>query len=146
MNISKLYPSPVNIDGLMESVRAIYSEVSSGEVGFRVHNIAPEDEQSVNAVLDAIIASHDHTALTADQIAALDDATNRQELIAQYFVALSQILNDKDDINTGKTALQNAVTLAQVKPVVDGMLTIMQRQLIREERTIKAIRAVIRNG
>lgn len=145
MDITKAYPSPVNIEGLINTVLAIYPYVSSGENGFRVHNIAPENAQAVSDNLDAIIAAHDANILTIDQQNKIEDASERANLLTQYNAALNQIANDVSDTETGKTSLQNAATLAQVRPIVDGMLTILQHQLNREERVLKALRAVLRN-
>lgn len=144
MDIAKAYPDPVNVDGLMEIVRAVYPFVSAGGNGFRVHQIAPENAAAVSSNLDAIIAAHDHTALTLDQQNKIEDNANLSDLLSLYNAGLTQIANDQDDISTGKTALANATTLVQVKPIVDGMLDLMQRQLNREERTLKALRAVVR--
>lgn len=145
MDIAKAYPNPVNVDGLIETVSAIYPNVSRGDNGFRVHNIAPENAQFVSDDLDAIIANHEPTELTLEQQAKIEDATERQNLLTQYNAALVQIANDVSDTETGETALQSATTLAQVKPIVAGMLTLFQHQLQREARMLKALRAVLRD-
>lgn len=67
VDISKLYPNPVNIEGLMQTVRATYPEASQDDNGFRVHNIAPENEATVSADLDTMIATHNPNELTSEQ-------------------------------------------------------------------------------
>lgn len=67
VDVSKAYPNPVNIDALLETVRAQYPQVSQGDTGFRVHHIAPENEGTASAALDAIIAAHNAATLTQDQ-------------------------------------------------------------------------------
>lgn len=67
VDITKAYPNPVNIDALLETVRAQYPQVSQGDTGFRVHQIAPENVGTVSAALDAIIAAHNAANLTQDQ-------------------------------------------------------------------------------
>lgn len=75
----------------------------------------------------------------------IEDTTEKRELLNQYNAALTQIANDLTDVATGKAALPNA-TLAQTRQIVDGMLTILQHQLNREERTLNALRAILRSG
>lgn len=74
-----------------------------------------------------------------------EDETERSNLLNQYNAALTQISNDLADVASGITAMQaqpNSVT----KTVVLGMLTIQQHQLNREQRTLNALRAVLRSG
>lgn len=114
VDISKAYPNPVNIDALMETVRATYPEVSQGENGFRVHNVAPENEATVSADLDTIIANHNPATLTTEQ---------------QKAVARTLMLSDAKNYlsNQLQSASPNVTNIYNtVKAYVDGNPTLSQ--------------------
>jgi hypothetical protein len=71
-------------------------------------------------------------ALTSKQQETATDTSERATLLQQAATALTQIESDK-------AALTAAASLAAVKPIVTNMLN-------REERIIKALRAIIRSG
>jgi hypothetical protein len=82
VEITKAYPNPVNIESLMKSVRDVYPEASQGDNGFRVHNIAPENETAVSAALDVIIAAHNTNTLTTEQQALAVQANAKTQAAA----------------------------------------------------------------
>lgn len=82
MDITKAYPSPVNIESLMATIRAAYPEASQGENGFRVHNISPENEATVSADLDSIIAAHNPSVQTTLQLETTQANSARAQLQA----------------------------------------------------------------
>lgn len=145
MDISKAYPNPVNIESLMQTVRASY-QASQGDDGFRVHNIAPENEASVSAALDLIIHQHNPATLTTEQQQRQTDSGERATLLQQADNALTQITNDLAAIAQGKTAATNATTLAQMRTVILGMLDVMEHTCTRQDREIRVLRAIVRNG
>lgn len=77
---------------------------------------------------------------------ATEDSSARDTLLDLAASALTQIAADRAAIASGKTALANAATLAAVKPIVDGMLDRLDNVCNRQDREIRALRAVIRNG
>lgn len=116
------------------SARKVYDETTP------VTDITP-DTATLETALDNANAAILNAANTQTE-----DATERATLLTQYNAALTQIGNDLADVANGRTALGNATTLAQVKPIVDGMLVILQHQLNREERELKTLRAILRSG
>jgi hypothetical protein len=82
VEISKAYPNPVNIDGLLSAVRLVYPQASQGDNGFRVHNIAPENEAAVSADLDTIILAHNPATLTTEQQEAVVQANAKSQAAA----------------------------------------------------------------
>lgn len=74
------------------------------------------------------------------------DASDRNTLLQQVATALNQLESDRAAVATGKTTATAATTLAQMRQVVLGMLDIKEHQLNREERVIRALRAIVRNG
>lgn len=58
---------------------------------------------------------------------------------AKVTAALAQIVQEREQIAAGKTALAAASSLAQVRPIIEGMLTILDRMEVRQERIIKAL-------
>jgi 5-deoxy-D-glucuronate isomerase len=132
VDITKSYPNPVNIEALRDTVQVTYPQASWGDSGFRIHNITPENEATVSMALDTIILAHNAATLTTSQQEAATDSGERATLLQQAVSALVQIENDK-------AALVAAGSLAAVKPIVQNMLN-------REERIVKALRAIIRNG
>jgi hypothetical protein len=99
------------------------------------------DTPTLEAALDSA------NAAMATQVAtATEDTNERATLLQQAAAALTQIGNDLTAIGNGKTAATNATTLAQMRTVVLGMLDVLEHQCNRDEREIKALRAIIRNG
>lgn len=101
------------------------------------------------ATAEQIIAAHDATQLTAAQQAALDAAA----LVASAETRVRDIpqwarISEADalawvqtalyaPIDTGRTALANAATLAAVKPIVAGMLDMMALYADTYEKIIR---------
>lgn len=91
------------------------------------------------------IAARQNELTTAAGI-IVEDTSERATLLQLADGALTQIAADRAAIAQGKVALANAATLAAVKPIVNGMLDIDDNTLNRQEKIIKALRALIRNG
>lgn len=114
-DITKAYPSPVNIDKLMEDVRAQYAQASQGDTEFRVHNIAAENVATVSAALDTLIAAHNSATLTTEQTKAvartlmLADAKN---YLSTQLQASSP--NVQTIFNTVKVYVDGNATLSQM--------------------------------
>lgn len=95
--------------------------------------------------LDALWIATRQAELTQAETIETEDTTERSTLLSQYNAAVTQIGNDLADVVAGQTAMQtqpNSVT----KSVILGVLTILQHQLNREERELKALRAILRSG
>lgn len=63
MDFTKAYPDPVNVALLIEELRATFAEVTARESDCTVHNVAAQDE----ATIDALLAAHDASALSEAQ-------------------------------------------------------------------------------
>jgi hypothetical protein len=74
------------------------------------------------------------------------DTSERATLLQLAESALTQIASDRAAIAQGKIALANAATFAAAKPIVNGMLDIEDNTLNRQEKLVKAVRAMLRNG
>lgn len=109
---------------------------------------ATTQELSRNSVviIDSAWIAARQAELTQAENVVTEDASERATLLSLYNAAMTQIGNDQTAITNGKTALVAATTLAQVKPIVDGMLTILEHIVNRDERELKALRAILRSG
>jgi hypothetical protein len=119
-----------------------------GSSGLRLHfTDAVTDADKTQA--QSIVAAHDAAQLTPEQQAVLDvaattaDAVQRVRDIPQWALiseadALAWIAaNLNAPIPTGRTALANADTLAKVKPIVAGMLDVMEQQNATIEKLVR---------
>jgi hypothetical protein len=83
--------------------------------------------------------------ITQSENVATEDESERATLLSQYNAAITQIGNDQASIANGKTAMQgvpNSVT----RTVILGMLDVMEHIVNRDERELKALRAILRSG
>lgn len=107
VDVSKTYPNPVNIDALLETVRAQYPQVSQGDTGFRVHQIAPENVGTVSAALDAIIAAHSAATLTPTQ-KELTQADTAKTALKNLISGLHELsVQDKGYVVLGRIMARN---------------------------------------
>lgn len=130
VEITKAYPNPVNIENLMATVRASYPEASQGELGFRVHNVDPENETTVSAALDVIIQQHNPATLTPEQAATVVQVNAKAQAAAIPNWAgwnESEVLAWFD---TNITAGLPAANLAAANVVLSNMAT-AQRAMAR---------------
>jgi enamine deaminase RidA (YjgF/YER057c/UK114 family) len=97
------------------------------------------------AIDSAWIAAR-QTELTQAVNNATEDTSARATLLQLAENALTQIAADRAAIASGKVALANAATFAAAKPIMNGMLDIEDNVCNRQERIIKALRALLRNG
>lgn len=123
-----------NRERLTEVIRVQYP---NAVFRFAEHNptspyIEIDDDNADEGVLTTIVENHNPAELTTEQQTQAEDISERATLLQQAAAALTQIENDE-------TALTAAASLAAVKPIVQNMLN-------REERIIKALRAIIRSG
>lgn len=105
-------------------------------------------ELTINGVVEvnSVWIDAAEAAITAAIADEQTDASERATLLQQAEAALNQIESDKAAVATGKTAAAAATTLAQMRQIVLGILDVKEHQLNREERVIKALRAIIRSG
>ena len=153
---------------------AVWDSMMSGQAPKVGSTLITEYDETLYPVIHAQLNANTKTAiwnpilrtLTIDSVVVLDgawidaeanrlatlasnkteDTSERAQLLSLAASALTQIANDRTAIATGKTALAAAATLAQVKPIVDGMLDRLDNICQRQERIVKALRAVIRSG
>lgn len=114
VDISKTFPNPVNIEKLIADVQAVYPTISTTHIGFTVHEIAPENEATVSADLDTMIAAHNAQSLTPEQ---------------QKAIARTLMLSDAKNYlsNQLQAASPNVQTIFNtVKAYVDGNPTLTQ--------------------
>lgn len=126
---TKAIPANTNYDKLYEDIQAQYpgAIMTRRELTLEVSHANAD-----SGVLDDIIRVHNPATLTTAQQTQATDGTSRTDLLAQAAAGIQQIADDR-------TALAAATTLAQVRPIVDNIL-------VRQERIIKALRAVLRSG
>lgn len=93
----------------------------------------------------AWIAAREAEIISTAQIEN-EDTSERAQLLTLAAAALAQIADDRLAIANGITAASAATTLSQMRTIILGMLTGMDNICQRQDREIRAIRAVIRSG
>lgn len=96
--------------------------------------------------VQTVVNAHNPATLTTAQQTRAEDTNARTTLLSLAESALTQIASDRAAIANGKTAAQAATTLAQMRTVIVGMLDVMDNTCNRQDREIRALRAIIRNG
>lgn len=110
--------------------RALYQQLADNVKALRYTNGAIV--QGENVILSSAWIAARETELTTLANNQSADSSERATLLAQAAAALTQIANDK-------TALQNALSVLDLKPILLNVLN-------RQEREIKALRAILRSG
>jgi hypothetical protein len=137
----------INADKLRAELVAVYPDVTGisvakGNYYVNLIDDSPITQQQLQAVVDL----HNPAILTPAQQTATEDTSARANLLALAESALTQIAADRAAIAQGKVALATATTLGQVKPVMDGVLDRLDNVCNRQDREIRALRAMLRNG
>lgn len=121
-------PQTINHELIQAELAALGNiGVSKDSQGWRVDVF---DESITNDAIQAVIDAHDGTQKTARQQIEEADASAKQALLDLVDVALTQISNDTDTLNGSPT---NA-----------DVIQVLLRILNREEKEVKALRALIR--
>ncbi len=102
--------------------------------------------QGETVIVDSVWITARIAEITQAETIETTDLSEREQLLNLAEIAITNIASDRQAIATGLTALAAATTLAQVKPIVQGMLSIQDNTLNRQDRVIKALRAVLRSG
>lgn len=168
MNVARIYAAPngtirhIFTDTRPDSpdegtVRVVRFDIAAHSQAYNVISGMVKNVRHMNDSLVLLLPSGDTATIVdsawiaarnaevdAHETEQTNDVTARTQLLLTAMNALTQIDADRTAIATGRTAAQNASTLAQMRQIMLGMLDVMDNTCQRQAGVIKALRAEVR--